>query len=247
MVVACKAAATSISEIQFSTSTNADKPKAAIDNFTQCLGETAKLTFSAAANIHFGGSGILMGCNPPGGEYCRDADGDGYGDTLVCEYVGTKQESVEVSPDGVLIKYEDDAPVNYVKNNYDCNDNDPTVYTNAPEICDGIDNSCEGLVDEGLEDMELYLDADEDGFGDSGYPTTESCDAELVDRGFHWAQNGDDCDDSNSEVNPAAEEIECNEIDDDCDGTIDSEETCDEEDTGAPMDTGSPLDSGITG
>jgi hypothetical protein len=57
-----------------------------------------------------------------------------------------------------------------------------------------------------------FLDADEDGYGDAEQDTT-ACSALLG-----YAQNDLDCDDSNPEINPGAEEIPNNGIDEDCDG-----------------------------
>jgi DNA-binding beta-propeller fold protein YncE len=52
----------------------------------------------------------------------------------------------------------------------DCNNDDPHVHPDSAEVCDGIDNDCDGLVDDadsGLQGAPVwYGDADGDGFGD---------------------------------------------------------------------------------
>ena len=47
----------------------------------------------------------------------------------------------------------------------DCDDSDSSIYPNAPEICDGVDNNCNQEVDEDVT-ITVYVDADGDGFGD---------------------------------------------------------------------------------
>ena len=49
------------------------------------------------------------------------------------------------------------APNSYVSNADDCNDTVPEAYTNAIEVCDGIDNDCDGQADEGVL-LDWYLD-----------------------------------------------------------------------------------------
>lgn len=99
----------------------------------------------------------------------------------------------------------------------DCNDGDPTVHPGAAEICNGIDDDCNGAQDDDAVDATTwYGDADADGFGD---PTafTLACTAPAGS-----VLDSSDCDDAHSTVNPAANEL-CDpaNVDEDCDGTAD--------------------------
>lgn len=62
--------------------------------------------------------------------YYRDKDGDGYGDAAATECAFAQ-------------------PTGYVTNGADCNDENVSVHPGAEEICNGIDDDCDGLVDEG--------------------------------------------------------------------------------------------------
>lgn len=83
------------------------------------------------------------------------------------------------------------------------------------DACDGVDNDCDGEVDEDAQFSTWYPDSDGDGYGsDDG--AISSC-SEVSGA----VQVGGDCDDTNSAVHPAATEI-CDGADNDCDGKIDA-------------------------
>ena len=97
----------------------------------------------------------------------------------------------------------------------DCDDDDPTVYPNAAEYCDRLDNDCNGLVDDNPYDRErFYMDADGDGYGRA----TQSGLFCRIPEGY--VHNSMDCNDDMATVYPDADEI-CDGVDNDCDGLID--------------------------
>ncbi len=109
----------------------------------------------------------------------------------------------------------------------DCDDGDPTISSAAPELCDdGLDNNCDGLIDDASSDDAIiwYPDVDEDGYGDAllGIP---GCDQPA---GILSAVvlNGLDCNDLQSAINPEAAEL-CDTTDNDCDGVTDGADSLD--------------------
>ncbi len=93
-----------------------------------------------------------------------------------------------------------------------CPDGDAQGDPDAPEVCNGEDDDCDGAVDEDpVDGMPFYADADGDGYGDESQlvlACTVGAGATL--------QLGD-CDDTDPAIHPGAAEL-CDGVDHDCDG-----------------------------
>ena len=186
---------------------------------------------------------LLAGCREDDPKAQADLDGDGVLESEDCNdlepAVGSPQVAyLDSDGDGVGGAEGDttcDPPTGYTFVGGDCNDGDPSVAPTAPELCDGVDNNCDGEADEGLNAEDWYPDADGDGFGD-GVLSTSSC---APVEGF--VTEAGDCDDANVEVYPGAP-VACTGGDQNCDGSpddVDADgdrflacEECDDQDVG---------------
>ena len=112
----------------------------------------------------------------------------------------------------------DDDGDGFAASDGDCDDRDPNVNPNADETCDGVDQDCDGEIDEDpIDPLAWWNDEDQDGYGDRLSPVF------ACDRPTGAVPDNCDCDDSRSDVNPGVAEI-CNGRDDDCDLLIDDDD-----------------------
>ena len=133
-----------------------------------------------------------------------DLDGDNYGNEAI---------TIEAC----------NQPENYAPNKWDCLEDNPAVNPAAEEICDGLDNDCDGVVDENtaVDVATWYPDRDGDGYGDPSQPL-QSCVAPA-----DYLADASDCNDEDPTVNPSAIELCFTESDDNCNGTDNDEDAYD--------------------
>lgn len=162
---------------------------------TQSITVNSPNTYYVINNDVCGDVANLIVVDAANSAWYRDADGDGYGDPNITQQACTQ-------------------PSGYVQDNSDCNDADINSHPGAPEICDGVDNNCNGQIDEGYNRTTFYRDADGDGYGDASV-SVNACSTPAG-----YVINQTDCDDADPTVHPGATEI-CDGKDNNCDGQVD--------------------------
>ncbi len=127
--------------------------------------------------------------------YYNDVDGDGYG-----------------GPNSQIACTNPGSP--WTANGGDCNDGNPSIHPGATEICNGQDENCNGVADDGIAFTIYYYDNDQDNYGGSTSQTI--CSSPPA----NWITNNGDCDDNNPLIHPGATEITGNIVDENCDGDL---------------------------
>ncbi len=164
--------------------------------------------------------------HPGGTEICDGTDNDCDGDTDESDATDASTWYVDGDGDGYG---RSDAftpactqPTGYSSLSTDCDDGDAAINPGATEVCDWVDNDCDGTADgsSAVDATDWYDDGDGDGYGD-GTTLQRNCLA-----GSGHVTDNTDCDDGDAAINPAASE-RCDSVDNDCDGAIDEDDAID--------------------
>lgn len=148
----------------------------------------------------------------------------------------------------------------------DCDDDNPYARPGRTEVCDSVDNDCDGDIDEGtpcVDDDGDGLSEDEGDCNDAdatvspersevlGNGIDDDCDGTADDGagdldGDGVTTAGGDCNDGNADIRPGASEV-ANGLDDDCDGTVDEGTTAYDDDGDGFTEVGGDCDDGDAG
>lgn len=123
-----------------------------------------------------------------------DLDGDGdYGSQHVDSLFQKSQPSGYVSARPIFLTQ------------FDCNDNNSAINHSATEICNGVDDNCNGLVDDGLTFITYYADADGDHHGNPNVSLT------VCNVPAGYVRDNTDCNDSDATIySPLAYHVDRN-------------------------------------
>ena len=129
-------------------------------------------------------------------DFYSDIDGDGFGA-------------------GDVISSCTDLGSGYTTNNTDCDDTNSGIYPGAEELCNSIDDNCDGQTDDGTLTV-YFIDNDGDTYGNPSVSILACV------QPIGYTPDDDDCNDTDANINPGAEDIGGNGIDENCDGQIDN-------------------------
>jgi hypothetical protein len=163
-----------------------------------------------------------------GSHFWPDADGDGFG--------GGEPVAACV------------APTSYVTDSSDCDDTLSSVHPGGTEVCNGLDDDCDGDVDDGDPSLDpsaaltFFVDVDGDGYGDPNAPLVmcdapgavlDGTDCAPFDPAFHalveWYTDADD----DGAGDPSAAVVACLPPA----GTVATDDDCDDADPAQHPDT----------
>jgi hypothetical protein len=92
----------------------------------------------------------------------------------------------------------------------DCADRRPAAFDGAPEVCNGLDDDCDGVADNGVATTTWWPDVDGDGRGDASASSVQDCAAPA-----DAVANDEDCDDDAPTVFLGAPDL-CDAVVNDC-------------------------------
>jgi hypothetical protein len=218
----------------------------------------------AVATIHAEAGAATRYRVTRGGETLADGGGSIWPLQVPLDAVGTHLLRVEATrPDGLqelaeirLVRASDAdgdgwASCPSVPARHDCDEAAAGVHPQAPERCDGVDEDCDGQIDEGDVCGEADSDSDSDTGGDSDSDSDTDGDSDSdadtdtddSDTGAE-TDTGDASDTSDTSVDTDSDDASDTEPDSDTGAPVDSDDSVPETDASEPLDTGEPVADG---